>query len=483
MTPERSLPRSAPEAQGVASAAVLAFVEAADAALDSLHSLMLLRHGQVVAEGWWSPYAASHPHMLFSLSKSFTSTAAGLAIAEGFFTLDDPVLKFFADEAPETKSENLQAMKVRHLLSMSSGHDADTMDSMFGREDGNWAKGFLGQAVTHAPGTHFVYNSGATYMVSALVQKTTGKRALDFLRPRLFDPLGIENPTWEQSPQKIDTGGWGLSVRTEDIAKFGQLYLQKGVWRGKRLLPEGWVEQATAKHIANGDPAQPGDWSQGYGFQFWRCRHGAYRGDGAFGQFCVVFPDKEAVLALTSGVKDMQAVLNLVWAHLLPALGEAPRREENEEQRRLKERLGRLALKPPAGKPASATAKGQAFAFPANDQKVKSIAYGFDGDGGVLTVRSHGREDRIPFGHGAWRRAVAHSPGEALRPGASPSPTAAQGAWTDENTHTIKLCFVETPFVVTLVSRFAGDRVRFERRVNVGFGPTEWPALEGTRAA
>src|SRR6476659_10029224 len=156
-------------------------------------------------------------------------------------------------------------------------------------------------------------------MLSAAVQKATGQTLLDYLKPRLFDPLGIAKPTWEASPQGISAGGYGLSVRTEDIAKFGQLYLQKGKWNGKQLVPAAWCEEATARQTSNGSNPKS-DWDQGYGYQFWRCRHGAYRGDGAFGQYCVVLPEQDAVIAITSGLRDMQAVLNLVWNNLLPDL-------------------------------------------------------------------------------------------------------------------------------------------------------------------
>src|SRR6267142_1410306 len=224
------LPRSSPEAQGIPSSAILSFVEAADKNINSLNSFMLLRHGQVVAEGWWSPYDAESPHSLYSLSKSFTSTAVGLAISEGKLSLDDEVLKFFPDDAPSEPSSNLKAMRVSDLLRMSTGQQAEP-----GRKaDQSWTRTFLAQPIPFKPGTHFLYNTSATYMLSAIVQKATGMTVLDYLRPRLFEPLGIDRPTWETSPQGITVGGYGLSVRTEDIAKFGQLYLQKGQWHGKQ---------------------------------------------------------------------------------------------------------------------------------------------------------------------------------------------------------------------------------------------------------
>jgi CubicO group peptidase (beta-lactamase class C family) len=278
-THSAELPRSAPEAQGVSSAAILSFLEAVDK-VDSMNSFMLVRHGRVLAEGWWTPYRAEARHSLYSLSKSFTSTAVGMAIAEGKLSVDDEVLKFFPDDAPAEPSNFLKAMRVSDLLRMSTGHQTEP-----GRTtDAPWTKTFLAHPVPFRPGTHFLYNTSGTYMQSAIVQKVTGKTVLEYLGPRLFEPLGIEQPTWEMSPQGISTGGYGLSIRTEDIAKFGQLYLQKGKWNDKQLVPATWIEAATARQTSNGsNPAS--DWEQGYGYQFWRCRHNVYRGDGAFGQY------------------------------------------------------------------------------------------------------------------------------------------------------------------------------------------------------
>ncbi|HEX2748353.1 MAG TPA: serine hydrolase, partial [Verrucomicrobiales bacterium] len=334
------LPRSAPEAQGVSSGAVQAFVEAADKKVDTMHSFMLVRHGKVVAECWWGPDAAEKPHVLYSLSKSFTSTAVGLAVAEGKMSIEDPVLKYFPDEAPAAPSDNLKAMHVKDRLTMSCGHQ---MEPKFKKEE-VWVKTFLAQPVEHAPGTHFLYNSAGTYTCSAIVQKVTGQTVVDYLKPRLFEPLGIENAQWSASPQGISAGGWGLFLKTEDIAKFGQLYLQKGQWNGKQLVPAAWVEQATSKQVSNGsDPVK--DWTQGYGFQFWRCRHNAYRGDGAFGQFCVVMPEEDAVVAITADTKDMQGELNLVWDLLLPGFQKEALPANPDAEAKLKAALTNLKVR------------------------------------------------------------------------------------------------------------------------------------------
>lgn len=336
---EKVLPRKSPESQGVSSKAIREFVETANEKIDTLHSFMLVRHGNVIAEGWWKPEAADKPHVMHSLSKSFCSTAVGLAVADGKLSIDDPVLKFFPEDAPENPSDTLKQMRVRDLLTMSTGHETEPKFT----PETPWVKTFLAHPVPHKPGAHFQYNSPATYMQSAIVQKVTGQTVLEYLQPRLFEPLGIENPTWMHSPQGISTGGWGLAIRTEDIAKFGQLYLQKGQWNGKQLIPATWVEQATSRQVSNGsDPNR--DWDQGYGFQFWRCRHDAYRGDGAFGQFCIVLSEQDAVIAITADAKDMQAELNVVWDKLLPAFQTSALPMNSEEEARLKTTLSQLRV-------------------------------------------------------------------------------------------------------------------------------------------
>lgn len=333
----KSLPRSSPESQGVSTEKIIDFIQTADKEVNSMHSFMLLRHGKVVAECWWQPESADKPHVLWSLSKSFTSTAVGFAVHEGKLSIDDLVLKFFPEEAPEEKSNNLKAMRVRDLLTMATGHQ----DEVNLRSETKWVKAFLAHNVPHKPGTHFKYNTPATYMQSAIVQKVTGEKVVDYLRPRLFDPLGIEPPKWDESPEGISLGGYGLYLKTEDIAKFGQLYLQQGQWDGKQLIPANWVALASSKQVSNGS-APTSDWDQGYGFQFWRCRHNAFRGDGKDGQFCIVIPEQDAVIAMTSNTANMQAELNLVWDKLLPAFHEKPLAENSAAQMKLREMTAAL---------------------------------------------------------------------------------------------------------------------------------------------
>jgi CubicO group peptidase (beta-lactamase class C family) len=464
-----TLPRSSPEQQGVSSAALLGFIDAADSQLDSLHSFLLLRHGNVVAEGWWTPYNAESRHELYSLSKSFTSTAVGLAIAEGKLSLDDSVLAAFPDDAPSEPGTNLKSMRLRDLLRMSAGQQTE---SKLGA-DVMSPKTFLAHPVPFKPGTHFLYNTPATFMASAMVQKATGQSVLDFLKPRLFDPLGITDPKWDTNFQGVNLGGYGLNLKTEDIAKFGQLYLQKGVWNGKQIVPAAWVEQATSLQTSNGSNPKS-DWEQGYGYQFWRCRNGIYRGDGAFGQYCIVIPEHDAVIAITSGLGDMAAVLNLIWEKVLPALQSQAISENPEAREKLQARLKSLTIRKPKGLASSPTLEkinGKTYAFSSNDKKLESIKFEVGPNPGELTIttKTDGKEQAITASAEGWKRGTILAPGggTALVPPARRN-IASTGVWTAEDSYSAKVALYETPFVLTMTFRFAGDDVFYDSQMNIG---------------
>jgi CubicO group peptidase (beta-lactamase class C family) len=487
-----TLPRTTPEAQGIPAVVIAEFVARAASTLHSLHSFMLLRHGAVAAEGWWHPYRPEVPHMLYSLSKSFTSTAVGLAVSEGRLDADDAVLKFFPAEAPRRVSRNLRAMKVRHLLSMSTGHDLDTTERMMPRR--NPVRAFLALPVEHEPGTHFVYNSGASFMLAAIVQSLTGQTLLEYLTPRLFAPLGIEGAAWESHPSGVNFGGWGLDIKTEDIARFGQLYLQKGRWNGQQVLPASWVETATSPQVPNGNDPNS-DWCQGYGYQFWRCRHKAYRGDGAFGQFCIVMPDQDAVLAITSGVPDMQPVLNAVWETILPAMAPQALPPDEPADRALEQTLKGLHLAPPQGaapSPLAALIAGRTFTCEPNAEALKWLSLEFGPEGGALTCRvlsSRERRDAHTIGIGGGsRRPGAHTIAfgygrwvEGLDTSRLPEPRhiVASGVWTADDTFTLTVCAYETPVTATLTLCFTENKVTYQSRVNVALGPTVSPPVVG----
>jgi CubicO group peptidase (beta-lactamase class C family) len=471
------MPRALPEEVGIPSQAVTSFVDALAQSGQEIHSFMLLRHGRVAAEGWWKPYEPALPHQLFSLSKSFTSTGIGFAVAEGRLSVDDPVLSFFPEAAPKRPSANLQAMRVRHLLTMTSGHAADTLDRVTRKGTRDWVKAVLALPVEELPGSRFVYNSGASYLLSAIVQKVTGQRLLAWLGPRLFAPLGIEGATWETCPRGIDAGGWGLSLRTEDIAKFGQLLLAKGRWEGKQLIAEAWIGEATKAQVSNDRPGEPPDWTQGYGYQFWLCRHGCFRGDGAFGQYCLVMPEQEAVLAMTSGAQNMQAILDAAWRTLLPAMGEAPK-VVKKHQADLRRALRGLRLDPPGFRddpPAAAHLDGTSWRLEANEQGLRAVAFAFHPGRLIMTVQAR-RKTVVRCGAGKW---VA---GRMRRERTGPAvPIRAAYTWTGDGRLEATVRSITTPYRETTVCRFARGELELVMKSNVSFGPLETPSIKGTR--
>ena len=305
------------------------YLAAVQKAGQDLHSIMILKEGKVVKEKWLSQGDPKKPHILNSVSKTFAATAIGFAVAEGKLKVTDKVISFFPDKLPAQVSENLKKMEIRHLLTMTTGHDvAPGIRKLTGKDD--WVATFLAAPVEHEPGTFYAYNTLGSYMLSAIVQKVTGQKAIDYLYPRLFRPLGIVGAVWEESPQGINLGGYGLYLKTEDLAKMGQFILQRGMWNGKQLLPASWFDEATSKQTDScpthmrfdniTENPKDSDWLQGYGYQMWRCRHNGVRADGAAGQYIIVLPELNAVIAMTAQIDDMQAEINLVWKHLLSAL-------------------------------------------------------------------------------------------------------------------------------------------------------------------
>ena len=452
-----SLPRSTPEAEGLSSEAVIQFIDAAESVRDSsieLHSFMIVRHGKVLAEGWWSPYRRGLRHTMYSVSKSFTSTAIGLAVAEGRLKLTDKVVSFFPESLPDTVSPYLAQLDVDDLLKMSVGQAREPQEMRFSDD---WIKTFLAAPVQYEPGTVFLYNSAGSFMLSAILQKATGERLIDYLTPRLFEPLGIKDADWEVNPQGINVGGWGLRVKTEDMAKLGLLYLQKGKWRDHRILTEEWVNAATSEQIktVTGEEDPANDWAQGYGYQFWQTRNNAFRGDGAFGQFIIVLPEKDAVIVLTANAQDMQKEINLVWKHIFPAFRESALAEDSDALDRLKSRLSALRLPvhtTRTSSPVREIISGKTMAFNKNPLKISELTLRFEGDVCRMTLRQDTATYEFRFSSTSWEEGETLRHGPSLTAGSKagltglpPFKVAGNYAWKDEKTLELVLRYMESP--------------------------------------
>lgn len=472
----QSLPRVLPESQGVSSKAIYEFVGAAEKSKHEFHSFMLLRHGKVIAEGWWNPYKPELKHTMYSVSKSFTSTAIGFAVSEKRLTVNDKVISFFPNDLPDSVSQYLKELAIKDLLSMSAGQDPDPTSSIRNWNT-NWVKSFLSTPLKNKPGAKFLYNSVATFMLSAIIQKVTGEKLLDYLKPRLFDPLGIKDVDWEINPMNINTGGWGLRIRTEDLAKFGQLYLHKGKWNDKQLLPEEWIHEATTTKILQSpelsqSKRDSSDWLQGYCYKFWRCRNDAFRGDGAFGQFIIVMPEQDAVLAITSESMDLQGELNLVWKYLLPAFQKNRLPNNEDAANQLQAKLKSLALPVASGVTAKMNnAFGKSFTFEPNDYHLEGISFQFADSNKIcsVTIKTDSANHTLKFGFGFWSLGQTTRLGPNLIGDAKfsfkglPSPKIAGSyAWKNESTLELLLRYIESPHSERIICSFENGELKTE---------------------
>jgi CubicO group peptidase (beta-lactamase class C family) len=403
----KSLPRSVPEAEGVSSRDIITFLDSVEVRKHEFHSFMFLRHGKVIAEGWWNPYRPDLKHTLYSASKSFTCTAIGLAVKGKKLSIDDKVISFFPESLPDTVDPFLAELKIKDLLSMSSGQRQESSATT-----NDWIKAFLETPVVNEPGTKYRYSSMASFMLSAIVQKVTGEKVVDYLTPRLFNPLGIEGYDWETNPQGINTGGWGLRLKTEDLAKFGQLYLQKGRWNGKQILPEKWVEEATSLKIyQNPDLSQAkrdsaNDSQQGYCCQFWRARHNSYMANGAFGQFVLIMPDKDALVVFTPESSDMLGELDMVWKYLYPGIKDDSLPQDEKSVAEMKQRLASLAIPLPAksnNEEMSSKISGKTISFTENQRQIKSMTLQFKDELCLLNIKTDTASYDLSFGSGRWQ--------------------------------------------------------------------------------
>ena len=315
MAQTNELPRSTPEEQGVPSKALTALFDSLHALpLTDMHAVVVMRHGKVIGEMYPQPFAPEYRHTMYSCSKTFVGVAVGLAIADNRLRIEDRVATFFPELLPENVSPELASMTVRHLLMMSSGVKPDWNMRSRGTE---WIRTFLAKPVVK-PG-EYAYDSMVSYMLAAIVQKVTGKKLTEYLQERVFSHMNVTEWAWEESPEGVNTGGWGVHMQPESLAKFGQLILDEGRWEGKQLVPAEWIREMCKKQQETGREV--------YGYHIWHCggHDGAVRADGALGQYVISILDKNMVVVMTEATlgngRDQR---RLIWDVLLPHIQDEP---------------------------------------------------------------------------------------------------------------------------------------------------------------
>ena len=480
----KEFPRTTPESVGIPSASIEWLLDRLEEGWTEPHGLMIMRHGKVCAEGWWAPYASGIRHGLQSHTKTYAATAVGIAYTEGLLKLTDRIVDIFADEIPENPSENLKKLTVRDVLCMGCG--MDTMP----RPSKDWIREFLATPVNHVPGTTFMYNSTGSTFLGAIVRKLTGLGLHDYLKPRLFDKIGIdaENLRWITMPDGMEIGGGGLFATTEDNLRLMKLYADGGVWEGERILAEDYVKLATSKQNdsaterAVNPPAE--DNFVGYGFQIWMCRpKGVYRADGAMGQFTIVFPERDMLLAITENASGStggampQKALDTIWEWLdsLPRPETEILPEDPEASAHLARRMQMLALPAPRRSPESPLQEkinGSTYAvtdgyFALSDAGMVRFMSGEDRPGGAKALSLTFAENACTLTclvDGKPQSLTAAMDGTRLRnelPG-MPSIALCSGCWEADNVFRLRLRMVETCNETSITFTFSGDQARVE---------------------
>jgi len=430
-----ALPRSTPEHQGVPSDAVLAMVRRWERVGTEPHGVVVIRHGHVVARGAWRPWSPDGIGLVYSVSKTFLAIAAGFAEAEGLLSRDERLVDVFP-EAADVAGPRAARITVEDCLRMSTGHHTDTLDSFGGRGEESVAV-FLGAEPEQEPGSWFMYHNGASRVLALAVQRRTGERLVDYLRPRLLDPVGIRQAVWTRWAG-ADLGFSGLHISMESIARLGLLLLQDGAWEGRQVLPDGWVATATQALADTTHHPDPVDWTVGYGYQLWRSRHG-FRADGAYGQFALVVPEHDLVVAVTSCTETTHEVLDAVWDELLPHLRDAPLPADPEAHARLTAALDTATT--PASRsttaPPSTPAPWTFTHVPdAEHPRLRSVEVRPAEDGWLLEV-DDGERLSIACGDGRWPDAVG-------------VPFVASGGWVGPGVFEATVVAVQTPHSLLL---------------------------------
>lgn len=317
-----------PEEVGVSSHEIQAFIDECIEKGRELHSMTVIRHGKIACEIYRDPFKPEHRHMMYSVSKSFTSTAIGFAVDEGYLTVDTRFVDIFPEARTDKEDEYLEEMTIEDLLTMRSGKNVSVF---LDRTKDRWFRDIIDSPWISEPGTEFLYISENMYLLCCCIHKLVGMSVIDYLRPRLFEPLGMEDPFWEKCPSGIEAGGWGLMITGEDLSKFTFCYEQMGKFGGKQVIPEWWVKEATAYHADNSAASDGLDTVAGYGYCFWRNGgvENSYRADGMFCQFGIVFPDYDACISITGGEIDEQAMRDVLWNHIPKAFIEPDKKAES----------------------------------------------------------------------------------------------------------------------------------------------------------
>lgn len=443
---------STPQSVGVSAKVVNDFLaEAKNRGLE-YHSLIVIRNSKVALEWYNAPYDKDTAHMVYSVSKSFTSTAVGFAISEGLISLDDKLLDFFPDYTPEKPDKRFDKVTIRNLLRMSAGKQPSLLSD---KTKIDWIENYINAPWSFEPGEKFLYVNENIFMLSAIINRVTGMCMRDYLQPRLFEPLGIDYPVWETDRNGIEAGGWGLYIKTEDLAKLMLCYLKGGKYKGKQVIPAEWAKEATSVQIDNSYNRPGTDASAGYGYCFWQNKNGGYRADGMFSQFGIVFPEHNAVVVCTASIPVEQDGLDCIWdffpkafeeadeetdfeaeAPAPPACSEHPAREEEISNRYIKFR--KKILLNLIGMPVSVLPLAVTYMMSEKTGNIDMVKFDFNGEECTFKWSEDDETNQIPLGMNGYYRY------STMTLGKTEFKVCSNAVWIDDNSLLVSIRPVQT---------------------------------------
>ena len=447
----------------ISQSAIYNFIKACEEHSNiNLINLVLLQGDDVLAQFCKKPYKKDCKQLLFSMTKSFTSLAVGIAVDNGLLQLDDYVVSFFKDDLPQNPHANLMKMQVRHLLTMTTGINENTYTELFPQP--NWIKAFLAQEFPHEPGTYYKYSTHATHMLSAIIQKTSGQSLEEFLNMFMFFPMNITEAEWELSPEGLTAGGMGLSLYPSSLIKFASLLLNKGHYQGKRIISEKYLSRATSPQaIKQDDINNENKLYSGYqyGFQFHIMQNGCYRADGAFGQFCIVCPDKNIAVIATSQHTKTENFLALIDKYII-----SQQKDDDIMPRDYIENyLSTLSLVLPEQSNIEYHLQTGKYTIDKNELHIKEIEFAVKCDLPHLKfIYEDSTEDiieldllRAVYGKSYFIKDLQIHLQEHC----------SYARWIDPNTLKLTIYYIETPYVAEYVIHFCREMITLDFKVNV----------------
>lgn len=453
-----------PENQGISSKALIEFIDETEKQNLQVTSFMLIRNRKIIAQFWKKPYRRDCLQLLFSLTKSFTSIGVGIVYDKGLIDLEDYVVSFFPDKLPDNPSPNLKKIKIKHLLSMTCGIHENTYSILYPQKD--WVKAFLAQDFPHEPGTYYRYSTHASHMLSAIIERVSGLSFFDFVNANLFEPLGITKATWEVCSSGITAGGMGLSLTTESIAKFGQMLLDKGIYNGKRIVSEKYIDLATTKQSDN-RTNETGKHKNGYGYQIRIAENSCFFGVGGFGQLCFVAPNEKTVVAVTSRKNNWDSVIDLIYTKIL---GQAPNESltSSAESEILAIKLANMAFPVPEFKEIPKDApdlNNICFTLEDNSHGLRSISFEQESYDQLICKMNYFNRNKsiLKFsfikpvcGKDVFIKDIQYHEQEYV----------SYAVWNTTNSLELTLFYIETPYVVTYLIELKDKEIKVAFHMN-----------------